>query len=51
MSTPTKVRLRFPTVGKQRGEVIEVESKAEADRLIANGTASAVKAEAKPKQG
>jgi hypothetical protein len=47
MSTPTKVRLRFPTLGKKRGDVIEVESKAEADRLIANGTARAYEAPAK----
>ena len=39
--TPTKVRLRVPTVDKQVGDVIEVESKAEAQRLIDNGTARA----------
>ena len=38
-----KVTLRFPTVGKKRGDVIELEQ-AEADRLIANGSAVAVKA-------
>ena len=38
-----KVELRFPTVGKQRGDVIEVD-KAEAERLIANGSARPVKA-------
>jgi hypothetical protein len=37
-----KLKLRFPTVGKKRGDEIEVE-KAEADRLIANGSAVAVK--------
>jgi hypothetical protein len=48
MSTPTKIKLRVPTLGKNVGDVIEVESKAEADRLIANGTARAYEA---PKKG
>jgi len=39
-----KVKLRFPTVGRKAGEVIELD-KAEADRLIENGSASAHKAE------
>lgn len=43
-----KVRLRFPTVGKKRGDEIELE-KAEADRLVANGSAVSVK-DATPKQ-
>jgi len=47
MSTPTKVRLRVPTVGKKVGDVIEVESKAAADRLIADGTARAYQEPAK----
>jgi hypothetical protein len=38
-----KLRLLFPTVGKKRGDVIEVE-KAEADRLVANGSARVEKA-------
>lgn len=41
-----KVTLRVPTVGKKRGDVIEVD-KAEADRLVANGSAFAVKDEPK----
>lgn len=46
-----KVSLRFPTVGKKRGDEIEVEQ-AEADRLIANGSVVAVKAAVpKPEKG
>ena len=37
-SNKVKVRLRFPTVGHKRGDVIEVE-KAQADALVANGNA------------
>ena len=36
---PTKVRLRVPTMGKKRGDVIEVESITAAEALVANGTA------------
>lgn len=39
---PTKVVLRVPTMGKKRGEVIEVESITAADALVANGTARRV---------
>lgn len=34
----TKVTLRYPTVGKKAGDVIEVE-KEQADALVANGSA------------
>ena len=34
-----KLQLKVPTVGKKRGDVIEVADKAAADALIANGTA------------
>ncbi|HJR89523.1 MAG TPA: hypothetical protein VJ782_05115 [Aeromicrobium sp.] len=44
----TKVRLRFPTVGQKRGDVIEVD-KEQAEALIANGSAVSVK-DATPKQ-
>ena len=40
-----KVRLRVPTRGKKVGDLIEVDTKAEADRLVANGTARPVKAD------
>lgn len=33
-----KVQLRFPTVGKKRGDVIEV-TKEQGEALLANGTA------------
>jgi hypothetical protein len=42
-SENVQVQLRFPTVGKKRGDKITV-SKEEADRLIAAGSASAVPA-------
>lgn len=38
-----RVALRVPTKGHQRGDVIEVE-KDQADALLANGSARAVKA-------
>ena len=47
----TKLRLKFPTVGKKRGDVIEVADKAAADRLIANGTAVKHTEKAEPKKG
>ena len=46
MADNVKVTLRFPTVGKKAGESITV-SKDEADRLIANGSAVAVKDDSK----
>lgn len=44
----TKLVLRVPTVGKRVGDEIEVDTAAEADALVANGTArrkSAAKSE------
>jgi hypothetical protein len=38
------VRLRFPTLGHKRGDVLEVE-KAQAAALVANGSARLVKVE------
>lgn len=34
-----KLILRVPTVGKKRGDEIEVDDAATAERLVANGTA------------
>jgi hypothetical protein len=39
-----KVRLRFPTLGHKRGDVIEVD-KAQAEALVANGSARRVPVE------
>jgi hypothetical protein len=41
-----KLTLRVPTLGKKRGDEIEVATQEEADRLIANGTARPAKAKA-----
>lgn len=41
-----KVALRVPTLGKKRGDVIEVDAET-AKALVANGSARAVKAEPK----
>ena len=38
-----KLILRVPTVGKARGDEIEVADKATADALVANGSAKRVK--------
>lgn len=42
-----KVKLRVPTVGKKAGDVIEVANQAEADRLVADGTARPVQSSKK----